>query len=305
MYRLFILGLILFSIGAKAQYGANKGTLNVRFVVDASSLSGVKNFGVRGGLSPLSWEYTTELHDEDGNGVYEGEITISNASNFLEYKYVYGERDLTWEFEGQNRILILDSTQMEVKDTWGLRNILEIEKLPTLSAEALSEDFKLLKQALLEIHPGIYRYNTKAQVDSIFKQYESECLRPQTYREAFLNFTRLTAAFKCGHTYPNFYNQSDFIQEVVFGQQDKLPFAFRVLDKRMFVIQGVGDGSHIPLGSEIVSIDGVPVQSLLEEVAALIKADGGNEYKRFADLNTFGIEGTYEVFDVYFPLPLK
>jgi C-terminal processing protease CtpA/Prc len=40
----------------------------------------------------------------------------------------------------------------------------------------------------------------------------------------------------------------------------------------------------------------------LKETAILVKADGANDGKRYADLNTFGVGGYFEMFDAYFPL---
>lgn len=274
----------------------------VKFQVDASSLKGITNFGVRGDASPLSWEQTILLKDDDKDGIYEGEISIPNNIEVLEYKYVYGDKKLTWELNGQNRILLLDNKQLQTNDSWNLQSPFDVKKLPKISAEKLTEDFSIFRKALLEIHPGLYRYNTKYQIDSIFNHFQVVFSKPQTYQKAFLNLTKLTSAIKCGHTFPSFYNQTGFIQEVVLNQKDKLPFAFRVLDKRIFITKSIVENFEIPLGTEILAINGVSAQALLQETAKLVKADGANDGKRYADLNTFGVGGYFEMFDAYFPL---
>lgn len=293
--------LILTLLGSNFFVFAQENVL-VKFKVDASSLKGITNFGVRGSTNPLSWEKTILLKDDDKDGIYVGELSFPSNTEVLEYKYIYGDKTLVWELEGQNRILLLDNKQLQTNDIWNLQNLFDVKKLPKISAEKLTEDFSIFKKALLEVHPGLYRYNTKNQMDSIFNHFQIVFSNPLTYQEAFLNFTKLTSAIKCGHTFPSFYNQTDFIQEVVLNQKDKLPFAFRVLDEKIFITASVIENLEIPCGTEIVAIDGIPTQTLLRETAKLVKADGDNDGKRYTDLNTFGVGGYFEMFDCYFPL---
>jgi hypothetical protein len=88
----------------------------------------------------------------------------------------------------------------------------------------------------------------------------------------------------------------------VLNQKDKLPFTFRVLDEKIFITESILEKDEIPLGTEILSINGVPTKIVLQETAKLVKADGANDGKRYADLNTFGVGGYFEMFDAYFPL---
>jgi len=282
--------------------GFTQESILVKFTVDASSLKGITNLGVRGSASPLSWEKTILLKDDDKDGIFEGGLSFPNTIEVLEYKYVYGDKVLVWELEAQNRILIFDNKQLQTNDTWNLQTPFDVKKLPKINAEKLTEDFNIFRKAHLEVHPGLYRYNTKNQIDSIFNHFQIIFSKPLTHQEAFLNFTKLTSAIKCGHTFPSFYNQTGFIQEVVLNQKDKLPFAFRVIDERIFITESIVENFDIPLGTEILSINGVPTQILLQETAKLVKADGANDGKRYADLNTFGVGGYFEMFDAYFPL---
>ncbi|MCU0393636.1 MAG: S41 family peptidase [Thermoflexibacter sp.] len=277
-------------------------TILVKFKVNASSLKGITNFGIRGNASPLSWEKTILLNDNDKDGMYEGELSFPNNIEVLEYKYVYGDKNLVWELDKQNRILLIDNKLHQTQDTWNIPNQFDVKKLPKISAEKLAEDFSIFKKTLLEVHPGLYRYHTKSEIDSIFKHFQEVFSKPLSYQEAFLNFTKITSSIKCGHTFPSFYNQTGFIKEVVLNQKDKLPFAFRVLDEKIIITESIIENLEIPLGTEIIAINGIPTQTLLQETAKLVKADGANDGKRYADLNTFGVGGYFEMFDCYFSL---
>ncbi len=287
---------------ANSLYVFSQETILVKFSVDASMLQSVKNFGVRGNTGPLNWDNTYLLQDPEKDGIFEGELLFPKDNNaVVEYKFVYGAKNPVYELEGQNRILILDSKLVELNLVWDTQQDVDIEKLPELSGEKLLADFVILEKALVEIHPGLYRYKTRNEIDAVFSHYRTLFSQPMTYRDAYLNFTRLTASIQCGHTFPGFYNQNGFIQEIVLNQKDKLPFTFRVIDGRMIITENVADGIELPAGTEVLAINEVSTATLLRETASLVKADGVNDAKRYADLNTFGI-GAFEMFDAYFPL---
>lgn len=119
--------------------------------------------------------------------------------------------------------------------------------------------------------------------------------------EAFLALTRLTAAIQCGHSYPNFYNQSKAIREALFEGQDKVPVAFRWLGGRMIVTADHAPDADLPRGTEILSINGVPARTILDSLMPLARADGGNDAKRVAYLEVQGPE-RFQPFDVLYPL---
>ena len=295
--------LVLLIILASSLCGSAQENVVLKFSVDASALKNVKNFGIRGSVSPLSWEKTYFLQDTDLDGVFEGEVIFSKkTTEILEYKYVCGDKSLFWEMGRQNRILVLNRDQIQLQDQWGIPNEFDLKSLPKLSSEQLTTDFTILKKTLLTIHPGLYRYRTKFEMDSIFDHFQSVFSQPLSYQEAFLNLTRMTSAIQCGHTFTSFYNQNGLLNEVVLNQKDKLPFVFRVLNEKMIITESIVENHDLPRGTEILAIDGVSTPVLLKETASLVKADGANDAKRYADLNTFGVGDYFEVFDCYFPL---
>lgn len=293
--------LLLLMIAARS--GLPQVITPVKIKVNATSAKSTKSFGIRGNLPPLSWENTLFLSDPDKDGIYEGELRFEiRETSILEFKFVYGDKQVTYELEGQNRILVLNGEEKLTDLVWNVPDETEMKDLPLLTAEQLSGDFEILRKALSGIHPGVYRYRTAAEVDSLFEHYRRVFSRPMSYRDAFLNFTRMTSFVQCGHTFPSFYNQNGLIRQVVLDQPDKLPFSFRVVDRRMVITENVSGSTDLPRGTEVLAIGGVSSEDFLAETAALVKADGANDAKRFADLNTFGIGGFYEAFDVYFPL---
>ncbi len=156
LVSLFILTFFASPFNLQAQE-----SIKVNFKIDASSLKNIKSFGVRGNTLPLSWEETLEFTDPDNDGIYEGEVTFNTTEKMVEYKFVYGDKKVVYELEGQNRILLLDGEDVSLDLTWNIPNEIDIAKLPDIPASAIQEDFKILKKALLEIHPGLLRYRSQ------------------------------------------------------------------------------------------------------------------------------------------------
>lgn len=172
---------------------------------------------------------------------------------------------------------------------------------PRIPAEQLRADFAVLKRSYEELHPGLYRYNTKAQMEAHFHALESELSRDLTLREAYVAISVFLAKVRCGHTYANFFNQTDAVANALFKGQDKLPFYFRWLGRRMVVTKNFSGDARLAPGAEVLSVNGVPAGRILERLLTVARTDGSNQAKRVSYLEVLG-ESDYEAFDVYYPM---
>jgi hypothetical protein len=170
----------------------------------------------------------------------------------------------------------------------------------------LAKDVAILRQAYEAMHPGLYRYNSKAQMDARFDALAEAFTKSKTIQETFLHLTRFTAAIKCGHTYSSFFNQPKATAEALFSGRDKLPLHFKWRDGRMIVVKDVSPGGTIARGTEVLSLNGVPAKTVLTTLIPMVRADGANDAKRRYLLEVKGLESV-ETFDAYYPLvfPLK
>jgi C-terminal processing protease CtpA/Prc len=169
-----------------------------------------------------------------------------------------------------------------------------------IPAADLRADAAILRRAYETLHPGLYRYRSKAEIDAAFAQLDHEFSQDRTLADAYLAIARLTTVVQCGHTYPNFFNQGEEVEQALL-KRPRVPFEFRWLDRRMVVTRSYADLPGLKPGAEILSIDGRPVAEILDGLMAYSRADGANDTKRRSNLEVQGY-GRYEAFDVYFPL---
>ncbi len=69
-----------------------------------------------------------------------------------------------------------------------------------LTAEQATRDVDLLIRALETVHPGLYRYTAKPQIDAAFVQLKVAASAPVTELALHGHIARLLAAIHCDHT---------------------------------------------------------------------------------------------------------
>jgi hypothetical protein len=168
-----------------------------------------------------------------------------------------------------------------------------------IATAALQRDIDVLEQAL-RLHPGVYRYNTPAELQARLAALRRELGHDATLPEAYLAFTRFTAALRCGHTYLNPVNQSDAVAARLFSGP-RVPFHFRWIDGRMVVLRNFSGDARLAPGAQVLAVDDTDSASLLARMLPLVRSDGHNDDKRVSMLEVAGRE-RYEAFDVLLPL---
>jgi hypothetical protein len=171
-----------------------------------------------------------------------------------------------------------------------------------VDGEGLGKDLEILRRAYEALHPGLYRYSTPEEIDERFAELgKAAAAAGMPLRDVYLGLTRLLASIQCGHTYPNFFNQSERIAGALFTGKNRLPFTFRWIQRRMIVTRNMSGASELAAGVEVIAINTVSPAKILKRMMPLARADGGNDFKRMAYLEVRG-DDRIEAFDVLLPL---
>jgi hypothetical protein len=165
----------------------------------------------------------------------------------------------------------------------------------------LARDADVLEQAYVSMHPGLYRYCTRKEMQANFDRLRMDWAQCRGVDDAYVALSEFTAKVKCGHTYPNFFNQEPSIVNAVFSGNNRVPFYFRWLYGHMVVLKDFTPAGSLPKGTEIEKIDGIPCVRILKRLMTIARADGANDDKRRAYLSVTG-DDRFEAFDIYLPL---
>src|ERR687884_139340 len=68
------------------------------------------------------------------------------------------------------------------------------------TTDQLKQDFSVFRKALEEAHPGLYRYQTKKDVESQFASMEKQLNREMTEEAFYRLLNPLVANIHCAHT---------------------------------------------------------------------------------------------------------
>jgi hypothetical protein len=163
-------------------------------------------------------------------------------------------------------------------------------------------DLAFFKRAYEEIHPGLWRYQTPASWRAVVARLGDETSAAPDPGHYWLAYARATAAVRCGHSYVSPFNMGKLWTEVMAARQDRLPFHFRWLDRQMVVTKPLVEHPALRAGTRVSTLNGEADHSLLARMLPLARADGGNDFKRVANMEVRNDASLWENFDVMWAL---
>lgn len=152
-----------------------------------------------------------------------------------------------------------------------------------LTAKQAQRELNILKRALSDLHPGLYRYQTPDQFQVEFARAEAEVSEGSDTLKMYLIASRIAAAVRCGHTWTNPLNQGQVVQDAL-AALPALPMRIRLLDDRMLVTASAN--MKVPVNAELLSIDGRTPAALASEFMPYLRADGGSDGKRLSQIDS-------------------
>jgi Peptidase family S41 len=143
-----------------------------------------------------------------------------------------------------------------------------------ISAEDARADVALLRRGFETIHPGLYRYASKKEIDAAFAKLEEAASRPITELALHGEIALMLAKIHCDHTKAE---MSDALTKYRKTNPTHLPFRFHLIEGRMIVISNDGQPFAPPVGSEILTVNGMTVSNLLIKLGKTVAYDGDTD----------------------------
>jgi len=150
----------------------------------------------------------------------------------------------------------------------------------TLSQEAMLEDYQLFRNIFEKANAGLYKYHTKAEIDSVFTANEkliNNNLPFRKYQTVLWNVIDYTGSCHNELFYPDSLNKTLNKEKIFF------PIPLKHLNNKLYT-----NYAHkgIAVGSEIVSVNGIASKKLSSLLAHYISTDGHNKTGKYAFLET-------------------
>jgi len=160
------------------------------------------------------------------------------------------------------------------------------------SPEALQKDFSIYRQTLEEAHPGLYWYTGKDSMDYFFekgRQQLNDSLTEPDFRKVL---AYVTAKINCGHTSVRPSKAYSKYQDTVrIGRV--FPLSLKIWQDTAVVAANLNRrDSILKRGTIITSINGMPMNRLVDTLFSYIGTDGYNLTNKYQILSNRGYFGS-------------
>jgi len=170
------------------------------------------------------------------------------------------------------------------------------------SVEQIQQDFKLMRHALEESHPGLYRYTSPDSIRWIFNQVEAKLDHPMTEIEFRRTVNPLFSYIRCGHT--DIYASKGYVKYVKKNKPKEFPLGLYFVENKLRILQNRTDDSTLVAGTEVLTIDGLAASDIHAQMRQLVPSDGYNQTFKTTVVNgNFGgfyryLYGNKETFEI-------
>ena len=149
-----------------------------------------------------------------------------------------------------------------------------------IAPEKLKIDVDFAYQKLQKLHPNLYWYISKKELDYKFDSLKTTINKPLKPNDFHKKIAPVIAQIKEGHLRLYARGKRLTKKEIKNLKLQKgllSQFNFILIENRIFVIDNAEKVEHMNVGTEILKIKDIPVKNLLDSYKPLINSDGENK----------------------------
>jgi hypothetical protein len=149
-----------------------------------------------------------------------------------------------------------------------------------ISKTQLLKDFQLFQRIYEKANAGLYKYHSKQEIDSLFSANKKLIHKSTSYREFYAiiwNVIDFTGSCHNDLTYPGSLAKELYQKKIFF------PLPLKFLNNTLYSNFAY---ENIPIGSEIISINGISALQFATETSRYLSTDGKNVTGKQAFIET-------------------
>lgn len=164
-----------------------------------------------------------------------------------------------------------------------------VDPVKRFSVKELQQDFGWFRKNLRQYHAGLYRYRPPHELESLLDSCYASLSQPLTATE-FCNVIRyVISAIECGHTACSLPTPiMDWYENTV----KMFPLQLWFADRKSHVL--CDNRQEIPSGTEVVSIDGQPIDEIRQTLFRYLPSDGAIQTRKYWIMNREGFPFLYQ-----------
>lgn len=154
----------------------------------------------------------------------------------------------------------------------------QIEK--PISPKELKADIDYVHRKLQKLHPSLYWYISKKDLDYKFDSLKSTITEPMTSNEFFFKLSPVVASVKQGHMrllpITKRYTRKEFKAINKKGAYPLSLLQYDVIDTKLYITKNLSNDTTIRIGSEIIAVNGIKPQDIFAKFSNTFSSDGFN-----------------------------
>jgi hypothetical protein len=148
------------------------------------------------------------------------------------------------------------------------------------SVKMLRSDVDFVHHKLEKLHPSLYRYISKQELDRKFDSLKTAITSPMTSNEFFFRISPVVASVRQGHARVFPLTRRLTSQEMIKARKNGASPVMKLhlgwVDRRLYLLKTTASDSTLKPGSEILSLDSITPQQLFAKYVPTFASDGFN-----------------------------
>lgn len=167
------------------------------------------------------------------------------------------------------------------------------------SPRELQEDYSIFRKALETTYPSLYRFTDSLIMTKYLDDNYKSLDRPESEIEFYKLIATTCAKAHDEHLIPT--PSKDYYRSLE-NTHHYFPFSLKIIDRRFYVLTAAHSNGAIPVGSEIISINGRSVEEILNTLLPTIPSDGYIQTFNIRHLEDYSMTEEDNLFDLNYPI---
>ncbi len=163
----------------------------------------------------------------------------------------------------------------------------------------LKEDYAIFRKALESTYPSLYRFTDSATITQHLLAKQNSLKEPMTEMQFFKLIVSTCARANDEHLIPT---PSKQYYQYLEKATHYFPFSLKIIDRRLYVLKSFKLDTLLPVGSEIISINGHSAEEILNMLLPTISSDGYIQTFNLRHLEDYSMTQNGNLFDLNYPI---
>ncbi len=169
----------------------------------------------------------------------------------------------------------------------------------TFTLKELQEDYAIFRKALESTYPSLYRFTDSITITRYLIAQQNSLNEPMTEPVFFKLIVSACSRSNDEHLIPTPSSQYyQYLEQVTHY----FPFSLKIIDRRLYVLKNFRLDSLLPVGSEILSINGHSAEEILNTLLPTIPSDGYIQTFNLRHLEDYSVTQNANLFDLNYPI---